>query len=448
MLKLHDMKCKTLIGAMFLIIMGMSSCSSDNLLNDELSTVKEGESSYAAFSIKIGMPGITRSEEDSNADTGELSINTVKMYIFSQGILEVTATPEINSDVTVPVAVSTGEKVIYTLTNDKINVDAIVGQTLLTDFKKELFNSLPETIADSGHFVMIGETKTVITKCTESEALANPIQIAVDRATAKLQVKYNQENVEIYPTINSEFSECSFAPAQCARQMYICRSENLFTPIGVRPEDSGTYTGLTPVPENYAEDFFSSAVESYSPTYSKNRYMGENIAEDPTTGKITFTLIRIKVTPKEIISEKNEVPTDGTFYVAARNVPETATWIFASDEEYKIVYFASEEDAAAYIEEKGLGSDYKPYKYDKGYCYYRLNIANTGDPSSTLSERYRVVRNNYYRLSINYIKNLGAPTAPGVVPSDPDTPIEQDSYISCEMEIVPWTMHEQNGTLQ
>ena len=84
-----------------------------------------------------------------------------------------------------------------------------------------------------------------------------------------------------------------------------------------------------------------------------------------------------------------------------------------------MIYFASETDAKKYITDNKLGSDYKAYKYDKGQAYYRVNLMN--DPESEdLSLKYRVVRNNYYRVNITAIKALGAPTGTGVVPTDPE----------------------------
>lgn len=108
-----------------------------------------------------------------------------------------------------------------------------------------------------------------------------------------------------------------------------------------------------------------------------------------------------------------------------------------------MIYFASETDAKKYITDNKLGSDYKAYKYDKGQSYYRVNLMN--DPESEdLSLKYRVVRNNYYRVNITAIKALGAPTGTGVVPTDPETPIEQDSWMAAEITVKPWTAHEQN----
>lgn len=444
------MKLKKLFAALLCTSLLITGCSSDDSLIKGTDNVESGEPSYAAFSIRMGS-GITRTDNDENADAEEETISSVKLFIFSNGVLEVAAEPELDENVTIPVAVRTGQKVVYAVTNNHISLTATEGTTLLSDFEKSLFSALDSDIAINGEFPMIGRANATVLKCTQQEAKESPLSMEVDRATAKLQVKFDSETLKVYPTINADFSDCEYAPAQAAKQMYLTLLDGLYTPLGTSDDEIvGTYPGLVSVPATFEDDddYFSAAVSSFSPAYSANRYMGENVAAEPTTGKVTFALIRLKATPKGKLYGDKDLPADGTFYVAARNVGGKSTWVYASDENYNIVYFADEEDAAAFIEEKNLSDDYAPYKFDKGQCYYRVNILNTSDTSLSLSERYRVVRNNYYRVNVTEIKNLGAPTAPGVVPDDPDTPLEQDSFISCEINIVPWTLHDQNGVLQ
>lgn len=444
------MKIKALLGAALVGILGLTSCSSDEPVNADQNQLQKGDPSYAAFSIKMAKPAASRSESDDNADAVEQNITTCNIYIFSGGVLEVAATPEINSEVTVPVAVSTGEKVVYAVTSEKLNLSVTPEVTKLADFEKQLFDALAETIAEENEFVMIGRANATVVKCTEAQALANPVKISVDRAAAKLQVKFDAANVTVRPTINATFSACGFAPAQCAKQMYLTRKDGQFTPLGTKTANNATYSGYTAIPTAFDAGFFCAAPADYSAAYDDNRYMGENVAQTPTSGNTTFALIRIKATPKGKLYNNKNLPSDGTFYVVARNISASATWVFATDDAYNIIYFATEADAKGYINSAKLGSEYKAVKYDKGLCYYRLNIRNVADDEDTddLSVKYRIVRNNYYRLNITDIKALGAPTAPGVGPTDPDTPVDQDSYLSAEIDIVPWTMHENDGTLQ
>lgn len=453
------MQKKVIFSALLDLALTMGSCSSDQPLGAEQNRLEKGDPTYTAFSIRMNKSTSRAALDDDNADPVEQTISDINIYVFSGGVLEVQATPEINEYVTVPVAVSTGEKIIYAVSTDLLNGENALTfteeTTLLKDFEATLFNSLAEKIAESDAFTMIGSTRAVITKCTEAEAQANPIKIEVDRAATKVQVKYGN-NVEVRPTINATFAEASFALAQQARQMYVKRG-NLYTPTGTKVKDNGTYPGFVGIPNDYATatNYFIDAVDAYDPAYDKNKYAAECVVESPVTGNVTFALVRLRCTPTGKLYGNKNLPSDKSFWVAARNDAKTATWIFASDEEYKLVYFASENDAKSFITDNKLGSDYKAYKYDKGYAYYRVNIIHNVNVSedgeaveTPLTEKYRMERNNYYRANITAIKALGAPTGPGVVPTDPDTPIEQDSWLAAEIDTKPWTMHERDYELQ
>lgn len=439
---------KAILPALAGAMLFLGACSSEEPVKPEAS-LQKGEPTYTAFSIKMNTPAARAAEDDDNADAVEQSISDINIYIFSGGVLEVMSKPEINDYVTVPVAVSTGEKVIYAVATDLLDGDNAIAfteeSTLLTTFESTLFNALEEKTAQSEAFTMIGRTKATITKCTEAQALQNPVKIDVDRAAAKLQVKYG-EGVTVRETLKATFGSACFTPAQQARQMYVTLGSN-YTPLGTAIRNNGTYPGLLSVAAAYADEDMKAAVEAYDAAFEANAYTGECVVAAPTTGNTTFALVRVKCTPTGKLYGNKTLPADGTFWVAARNYAETATWIFASDAEYNMIYFANETDAKKYITDNKLGSDYKAYKYDKGQAYYRVNLMN--DPESEdLSLKYRVVRNNYYRVNITAIKALGAPTGTGVVPTDPDTPIEQDSWMAAEITVKPWTAHEQNTELQ
>lgn len=92
-------------------------------------------------------------------------------------------------------------------------------------------------------------------------------------------------------------------------------------------------------------------------------------------------------------------------------------------------------------------------KYDKGECYYEIFIRHfteaeggyaptDGTPWIKEDEykpehlgRYGVVRNNWYTVTINSIKQPGEPT----IPVDGNEPVDAaTAYIDCSIEITPW----------
>lgn len=119
--------------------------------------------------------------------------------------------------------------------------------------------------------------------------------------------------------------------------------------------------------------------------------------------------------------------------------------------------------------------DNKLYLYKGGYAYYNVRIKHFGDvetpwsssgayvtkPGTTTEQiykvsdanygdkwflgRYGIVRDNWYKLSINGITKLGSATPPTVKGDPtPDDEIEQEYYISAHVHILPWVIRNQS----
>ena len=92
-------------------------------------------------------------------------------------------------------------------------------------------------------------------------------------------------------------------------------------------------------------------------------------------------------------------------------------------------------------------------KYDKGVCYYEIFVRHftdeeggyapadgtpwvkEGEYTQAQLGRYGVVRNNWYTVTINSIKEPGEPT----IPDDPEEPVDTETaYINCSIEISAW----------
>ena len=440
------MNLKMIFAATALAAMTMSSCSSDTPVDPEANLVK-GEKTYASFNVNLKSTG-SRANGDDNADAVEQTISSVTLYIFSGGVLEKSATPEVTNNVTVPVEITTGEKIIYVVTSDHLNFSSTFEiaeeSTLLADFEKQLASALATDIAVSDEFLMIGSQKASVVKCTEAEAKAKPVKVTVTRAAAKLQVKYDTEAVTVRPTLNAAFGDAEFAVAQSSRQMYVTLKDGMYTPQGTA--SNGVYSGYEAISTPIEDGYFIDAVDNFTPSYDESKYTGENVVEKPVTGNTTFALVRLKVTPNAYYNN-GRANSNGDFWVAARNDAKTATWIFASDESYNLLYFATERAAKDYISAAKLGSAYTAVKYAEGMSYYRVNII-TDNTATDFSQKYCVKRNNYYKINVTDIKALGAPTAPGVVPTDPDQPLESDSWLAADITCADWNPIDQNATLQ
>ena len=96
-------------------------------------------------------------------------------------------------------------------------------------------------------------------------------------------------------------------------------------------------------------------------------------------------------------------------------------------------------------------------KYDKGVCYDEIFVRHFTDEeggykpedgTSWVKEgeytqaqlgRYGVVRNNWYTVTINSIKEPGEPT----IPIDPEEPVDTETaYINCSIEISAWAKRD------
>ncbi len=450
------MNLKMIFAATALAAMTMSSCSSDTPV-DPTANIARGETTYATFNLSLKTTG-SRANGDDNADEREQAVSKMHLYIFGGGILEVdhaiTDSYTFGNKVG-PVQLTTGEKVVYAVAGDlKVNdaeFTATVESTRLSDFEKILFDALADDIATADNFLMAGKEEVTVTKSTEQAPCQ--VSVSITRAATKTQLKYDTTEgaVNVRPTINATFADAKFAMMQCAETMWLTPGN--YTQAS-KVNNSGTYKGYTTVPATVADNLFCDAVTDFSENLDNSLYTGEAYNEKPFTGNTTFALVRLKATPKQICDSYDTKTktykysgslTNGTFYVLAKKDATTASYIFASDNEYNILYFASTTKANQAKTALGLGTGWSVETYTNGYVYYRVNLITNPD-ATDLKEKYCALRNHFYKITVTDIKALGAPNAPGVVPTDPDQPLEADAWLDATITADPWVAIDMNNT--
>ena len=479
------MKTGILTAACVAALLGFGSCA--NQEGPETGNGTKGESTYASFKVSVASNG-TRAEGDAGL-AEEQRIAQMQLYVFAEGILEAHETVTLDENgKTTPIKITTGEKIIYAIaspitgessyltTGDPATeIPAVVETTKLADFQAQLFHSLNTQIADENQFVMIGRSdKVAVVKCKEAEAeTKNLVKIDVDRATAKALVKYVSEGenaVKVRETINATFSDAKFLVAQAAKEMVMTPYNQLaqiatgvYTPLGSKTDGNGTYSGYTGMPDvtDATEAVFKDACTDWSSATkcSEFEYFAENRTENPVTGNTTFALIRLKATPNVIYSgakantATNKVDltpgsknASGDFWTVVKHDAKTGSLVYASDAEYKILYFTSEAAANQYITAAKLPSDYAAYKFTGGLVYYRVNLMTDKD-SDDLSLKYRVDRNCYYQINVTDIKALGAHDGGDVVPTDPDQPLDPEGWLVAQITVRKWTVIDMGGTV-
>ncbi len=454
------MNLKLIFAATALAAMTLSSCSSDTPV-DATENIARGEPTWATFNLSLKNTG-SRANGDDNADEREQSVNKLHIYIFADGILEKDYAAEgfsLGNDAG-PVQITTGAKVVYAVAGDlKVNGAEFTvqeEQTRLSDFEKTLFDALAADIAVADNFIMAGKNaNATITQSTQASPCKVPVTIT--RAATKTQLKYgNEDGVKVRPTINAAFDNAMFAMMQCAETMWL--TPGSYTQAS-KENGKGTYKGYTTVPATVADDLYCEAVTEFDANLDNSLYTGEAYNAKPVTGNTTFALVRVKATPTKVCRsyDKNKKTYDltgslgsnGTFWVIAKNDALTASYIFASDNDYNILYFSSQTNANSVKSTLGLDSAWKVYEYANGNVYYRVNLVSDAAAAADGPDKYCALRNHFYKITVTDIKALGAPNAPGVVPTDPDQPLESEAWLAAEIEIEDWVeANMDNTTLQ
>ncbi|MCM1337000.1 MAG: Mfa1 family fimbria major subunit [Candidatus Amulumruptor caecigallinarius] len=422
------------------VMVVMTACSSEEPAQTTPTAIA-GEKTFASFSISMANVQ-SRAQADDNADPVEQTIDAITLYIFSGGVLEQSFTPTISDAKTEAVEVTTGEKVIFAVANGA-TMSVTPESTTLAEFRSRLRSASVSTIATEGNFDMTGSATAIITKCTKAEAEAAPISLGVSRSAAKVQVKYDPEAVNVRATLRATFADGHFTIAQSTKQMRMVLDKN--TPIELGTPVGGIYANYEQPAANPV--WKATLTEGFSAAFNRSLYTGESYNAEPVTGNTTYAMVRLKVTPTQVYNSE-PLASDGTFYVLARHDEVHGSYVFASDNDYNLLYFATEKDATAYKAEANLNEAYEIMRYAEGLAYYRVNLQSETAEGTALADKYCVLRNHFYRVNVTDVKALGAPTEAGTVPTNPDEPLEADAWLAAEISVDPWLTVDYNTSLQ
>ena len=440
------MKTKSIIAGMLSTMLLAVGCNKEDGGNRV--TPEAGVKTYASFSVSLLNQSTRAASNDPNAVIEETKISDLYIYIFNGGVLETKGQITLNTDNkgTTALATTTGTKTIYAVPNYEANGD--IG-SLQSDFEKQLIAATD--IAEENGFFMAGKTEATLTEQTEDEAKqeANLIKISVARAAAKVQMQF-ETSVPVKPVVNATVANAKFTLAQQNTKMFLAKyTYGYMGDTGQTDADKdGTYDHLMKLPTT-DELKWIDAGTTYQNTYATSKYLAENVNENPTTGNTSYVLVSLQVTPRATADATGNVTAtplmpNTTFYVLAKKEATSGKITFATNDD-KILYFKQESDATTYKTAQGNLNDYEVLAYTNGISYYRLNIRDIRE--TTLTKKYAVNRNHYYKVNITEISNLGFNTAAGTIPTEPTTPLETQTYISADITIEPWTVVDMNEPL-
>lgn len=323
----------------------------------------------------------------------------------------------------------------------------------------------------------------VTVQSTETDALNSPATVNVERAVAKVQVDFgtNDFNVNTYYPVGGNFSKVTFAKwalNTVNTKTYAVRnydevggtswwnaglwvnnslsgSDRLY--FSVDPNYDGTgvpadFTKLTTDPDQDDDAY----VYCYENTFDIN-----NMKENQTTAVVlmgTFT-------------PANFNAGDTWYMVGAAKEPKTETELIAAFTSAGVSVTAGDlvwnknvldwTNPAYSAAEGAIGN---VVRYENGVCYYPVLIRHfTYDELGYASEeafmtnfetndgyvnedlgRYGVVRNNWYKLTVNSVSEPGSPVIPEPGTGDDD---KITRYCACTIDILAWNLRNQTVDL-
>lgn len=222
-------------------------------------------------------------------------------------------------------------------------------------------------------------------------------------------------------------SESSFTAPSLAK--FYCPENTMAAAAQSNGQTTGVVYKVNYKPEGkyYTELAAENGTDSYSQMFEKVLALGDDVRDAAIT-KTIFT------------AADN---TDGTFYSYNGYVFKS----MAGARLYKAIATANPvADAAAVNTAFKNGNEDGIQTYTKGDCYYTAWIKHNPGGTTMQQDKYGVVRNFWYELTVNSIKKLGYSKPTYKDPKDPDDKAE--ASIQVQVNIKKWRWVKQNVDLE
>lgn len=241
---------------------------------------------------------------------------------------------------------------------------------------------------------------------------------------------YNETSIDI-ATNFAQTTALEFTALKSAK--FYCPENTMTALAQLNGQTTGVVYKVKYVPEGayYTELAAKNGTDSYSKMFEEVLKLGVGVKDEAITDKI-FT---------EAIAEDK---TAGTFYSYNGYVFKTK----AGARLYKAIATNTDKDPKTVNTDfQGNVNDPDIQTYTNGYCYYTAWIKH--NPTSKIyleQDKYGVVRNFWYELTVNSIKKLGYSQATYKNPTDPDDKAE--ASIQVQVNIKKWRVVKQNLDLE
>lgn len=234
-----------------------------------------------------------------------------------------------------------------------------------------------------------------------------------------------------YITDNFTQKEASSFSAPSDAKFY-CPENTMSALAQLNGQTTGVVYKVNYKPEGkyYTELAAENGTDSYSQMFEKVLALGDDVRDAAIT-KTIFT------------TAEGTDGTNGTFYSYNGYVFKTK----AGARLYKAIATNPGADAAAVNTAfKNNESDDDIQTYAEGYCYYTAWIKHNPGGTTMQQDKYGVVRNFWYELTVNSIKKLGYSKPTYKDPTDPDDKAE--ASIQVQVNIKKWRWVKQNVDLE
>lgn len=311
-----------------------------------------------------------------------------------------------------------------------VNVERAVSKVTFDNTDNQSFN------------VMVGDNK-IATATLEGASLINlnkKMYLVKDgqKATNKpvagewpypMDPNYDQTSIDaVYCTANFEQTSATDFPAPSTATFY-CPENTMKAEAQLNGQTTGVVYKVNYKPEGkYYTELAKDGTDNYSQMFAKVLNLADK--DEAITDKI-FT--------EATTADK----ADGTFYSYNGYVFKSK----AAARLYKAIATTVGDASAVNAAFKTNESDADIQTYEKGYCYYTAWIKH--NPTSTVTmeqDKYGVVRNFWYELTVDNIKKLGYSKPTYKDPTDPDDKAE--ASIQVKVNIKKWRVVKQNLDLE
>lgn len=287
--------------------------------------------------------------------------------------------------------------------------------------------------------VMVGDNK-IATATLEGASLINlnkKMYLVKDgqKATNKpvagewpypMDPNYDQTSIDaVYCTANFEQTSATDFPAPSTATFY-CPENTMKAEAQLNGQTTGVVYKVNYKPEGkYYTELAKDGTDNYSQMFAKVLNLADK--DEAITDKI-FT---------------EATTADGTFYSYNGYVFKSK----AAARLYKAIATTVGDASAVNAAFKTNENDDDIQTYKEGYCYYTAWIKH--NPTSTVTmeqDKYGVVRNFWYELTVDNIKKLGYSKPTYKDPTDPDDKAE--ASIQVKVNIKKWRVVKQNLDLE